>query len=773
MESKRCTDMYNDIVREMDRVVEALPETTPLVSKPLQLLPDDSEKTVFLKLKSLCHQLKRVHPEGLVRGTDAGPSSGLPRKSPRRDQPGDRPLSLSGLSLDSELPTQTAGLHIPSTGHGSVPLCIPDNLDWDSRNNHFVEIPGVERGGLKLCEEALSILRTIKGPVCPVCIVGRCRTGKSYLLSQLQGGRFRLGNKMDRETLGIWMGSQPFQHTLPDGRQVTVVLFDTEGMEAHDAKENTDNQIFSLSVLLGSLLIYNTKSVPHSHDLQSLHYIGNLSKSIQVRSSRATSAEEIRRVSECLPQFFWLLRDVDLEITDRKGEKCSMKTYLLEKVLKADDGFDDDVADQNRVRKSILTFFSDFDAFALPPPSADKEVIQNMEDPRYATYVTSAFHQGMARVKKEIGKKFCPKRNVAGNIINGDQLADLLQCYVNAINTPGTVPNMEDSWTQTLQLTYQRAVEGAVKIYEDEMKDLSLRLPCDEQELLGHHQFFFEMALDGFRADTQLDCDSALMQQNMKELEDRCAFFDDSGRCSAGILYQYLCENETKSEEHCRQMKNLLMEVHVQPVLDSLSANTQYDDVMRAVTAADELYWEMAAGPKANDVYGEFLKELQEHRERVEHTLCQLKDYDRRLEEERVRDQQNRVKIREREEETERLLGQMQQEKEQGLAKLKAMEEANRQRLQQLNRENQEASRRQAERMERDHSSRMSALKKEQEEQFQRTTQRLENEKRSLEGTMQSLRNQQQQLQNEVSQLRNRPPTVVHRGGGGGGCVVM
>ncbi|XP_078673225.1 guanylate-binding protein 1-like isoform X1 [Branchiostoma floridae x Branchiostoma belcheri] len=771
MQSTRCTDMYNDIVREMHRVVEALPDTTPLVSKPLQLLPDDSEQTAFRKLKSLCHQLKRVNPEGLVSGTDAGPSSGpRPRKSPRRGPPGDRPLSLSSLTLDSGLPTP---MDIPATGHGSVPLCIPDNLEWDPTNNRLVAIPGVERGGLKLCEEALSILRAIKGPVCPVCIVGRCRTGKSYLLSQLQGGRFRLGNKMDRETLGIWMGSQPFQHTLADGRQVTVVLLDTEGMEAHDAKENTDNQIFSLSVLLGSLLIYNTKNVPHSHDLQSLHYIGNLSKSIQVRSSRGTSAEEIRRVSDCLPQFFWLLRDVDLEITDRKGQRCSMKTYLLEKVLKADDSFDDDVADQNRVRKSILTFFSDFDAFALPPPSADTEVIQNMEDPRYASYVTSAFHQGMARVKKEIVGKFAPKTNLAGNIINGDQLADLLQCYVRAINTPGTVPNMEDSWTQTLQLTYQRAVEGAVKIYEDEMKALSRRLPCDEQELLGHHQFYFEMALDGFRADTELDCDSALMQENMKELEDRCASFDDGGRCSGGILYQYLCENEAKSEEHCREMKNLLMEAHVQPVLDSLSANTQYGDVMRAVEAADQMYWEMAAGPKANDVYNEFLKELQEHRDRVEHTLSQLKDYDRRLEEERVRDQQNRVIIREQEEETERLLQQMQQQKEQDLAKVKAMEEANRQRLQQLSREHQEASRRQTERMERDHFSRMSAFKKEQEEQFRRTTERLENEKRSLEGTMQSLRNQQQQLQNQVSELRNRPPTVVHKRSGGGGCVVM
>eukprot|EP00058_Branchiostoma_floridae_P024633 XP_002610123.1 hypothetical protein BRAFLDRAFT_89829 [Branchiostoma floridae] len=31
MQSKRCTDMYNDIVREMDRIVEALPETKAFV----------------------------------------------------------------------------------------------------------------------------------------------------------------------------------------------------------------------------------------------------------------------------------------------------------------------------------------------------------------------------------------------------------------------------------------------------------------------------------------------------------------------------------------------------------------------------------------------------------------------------------------------------------------------------------------------------------------------------------------------------------------------
>lgn len=73
--------------------------------------------------------------------------------------------------------------------------------------------------------------------------------------------------------LGIWIGQKTIEHRMPTGEKVTLVFLDSEGIGAMDSKDSTDatdNQIFTLSVLLSSLLIYNSKSLPKSSDLEKL-----------------------------------------------------------------------------------------------------------------------------------------------------------------------------------------------------------------------------------------------------------------------------------------------------------------------------------------------------------------------------------------------------------------------------------------------------------------------------------------------------------------------
>ena len=72
---------------------------------------------------------------------------------------------------------------------------------------------------------------------------------------------------------GIWLGRMPVQHRLRSGEVITVVFLDSEGIgstDSPDATDSTDNQIFTLSVLISSLLIYNSKNVPKNSDLEKL-----------------------------------------------------------------------------------------------------------------------------------------------------------------------------------------------------------------------------------------------------------------------------------------------------------------------------------------------------------------------------------------------------------------------------------------------------------------------------------------------------------------------
>jgi len=51
-----------------------------------------------------------------------------------------------------------------------------------------------------------------------------------------------------------------------------VVLLDSEGIDSVTGEGLGDNQIFTLTVLLASVLIYNTRGVPTRWDLEGLEY---------------------------------------------------------------------------------------------------------------------------------------------------------------------------------------------------------------------------------------------------------------------------------------------------------------------------------------------------------------------------------------------------------------------------------------------------------------------------------------------------------------------
>lgn len=196
------------------------------------------------------------------------------------------PAQLQQLNLESTVMTSRYQSYDVTTKHaefqvgkgGAIPLCYPNDMEWDQKRNICKRLENVERTTLILNPQALEILRLISGPVCVIAIVGPCRSGKSYILSRLISSRgerchFDLGHYMDPKTMGIWMWDQPFKMKLKNYKgDVTMILLDTEGIDAVNASDQGDSQIFTLSVLLSSLLIYNSMNVPKREDLNQMQY---------------------------------------------------------------------------------------------------------------------------------------------------------------------------------------------------------------------------------------------------------------------------------------------------------------------------------------------------------------------------------------------------------------------------------------------------------------------------------------------------------------------
>ncbi|KAK2566431.1 Guanylate-binding protein 6 [Acropora cervicornis] len=493
----------------------------------------------------------------------------------------------------------------------AIPICIPNNCSWNESSQIFKQDKSQPRSELQLVDEALRKLRSIHGPVCVVSIAGPCRKGKSYILSRIfdQPNVFGLGNSFDPETMGMWMWVVPEKYRDNTGQEFTVVLLDSEGIDAVGSQVVNDHAIFILSVLLSSVLIYNSVGVPTRTDLETLEYpfhlspvteisqktnlhkitgiqvdvlfglevalsfgieleeknrkdaipfqhfltfrghIINLCRRIQLLAGEKIDDETARRV---FPSFVWLLRDVVLQLP--KGIE-NLKKYFLEKVFKTGKARSDK---SQKVVDNILKYFPDFDAFPLCPPSADPEVIQDLPDSWGQGTVDSSFVEGVENFKRLMKPKLCPKKSFVGpGLVTGEALAILFEEYVREINTPGAVPIVQNAWDVVTENKCTEFLENAKAVYNAGMKELCL--PCDDMKIRRLHETQFVEALSFFENNTE-DIDLAARWKYIEKLA-------DYANEEESVL---LRDNNRKTELECDHLIKSLREIYLEPVFSDL-----------------------------------------------------------------------------------------------------------------------------------------------------------------------------------------------------------
>ena len=154
----------------------------------------------------------------------------------------------------------------------SLPLVLPSTFSFDFETQQLTEVkcvgPVRKASEFKLVPEALKLLESISKPVAVVSINGPFRSGKSYFLSRMLGGKetFKLGHTTDACTRGIWMAT-----SVLECEEFALVLLDTEGIDATDKRnESGVTKLLLLTMLLSSTFIYNSKKVPKGRDLKKM-----------------------------------------------------------------------------------------------------------------------------------------------------------------------------------------------------------------------------------------------------------------------------------------------------------------------------------------------------------------------------------------------------------------------------------------------------------------------------------------------------------------------
>ena len=510
-----------------------------------------------------------------------------------------RQLSLPDRTLPPALP-----LIISTQDSWELHSCKLETTNTDTQDHH-----------LQLVQGTLELLRSIDKPLAILSICGPYRSGKSYFMSRLLGspGAFQLGHSMRACTRGIWMAT-----TILECKEFATILLDTEGIDVVGVSETMAMSLLTLTTLLSSYLIYNSKKVPQKVDLDKMRCFSQLSTSLLAQKGDSMTTEAMKKF---FPRFLWLLRDVHLAITDKEGKKITPTEFLHTRILASECG------EPTELGSSLCSLFPSLECYTLPVPSIKKDVICNIV--KQEDKLKPAFNTAISELIQQILQQVAPKVAIDGvSLVNGSTFVALACGYVEAINTPGALPNLEQGWQAVVRLQIKEYTDKLVREYEREMEE-SLKgiLPLEERNLMRIHELTLIKKIADLQQEVHrinpLNSSPDNMKPLMSKLEHEIMKWSkpDEREVVGGVLFQFTTENHSKSKQHCEE----LLREHVQDnkVKDKVTEAVQSSkplNIKGEIQAITHQYNEVAVGPAASEVLEKGLMELNQ----LERTLNSL-----------------------------------------------------------------------------------------------------------------------------------------------------
>ena len=103
-------------------------------------------------------------------------------------------------------------------------------------------------------------------------------------------------------------------------------------------------------------------------------------------------------------------------------------------------------------------------------------------------------------------------------------LAVLVDIYVDALNTPGAVPNVEKAWEVFIHRKCSESSAAALEAYEKAMTSVNQSLPCTNGEIHQLHRAAWNKCLKVFGSETE-GISAANTDKYLKELTVRTEKF--------------------------------------------------------------------------------------------------------------------------------------------------------------------------------------------------------------------------------------------------------
>ena len=456
--------------------------------------------------------------------------------------------------------------------------------------------------GFQINEEALDFLRSIKEEIIIVSVIGKARTGKSYLMNLLldligKGNGFQVASSLQSCTKGIWLWGTP-KNSL--NGKAKIVFLDSEGTSSMDKSTKTyDSRIFALVVLISSLFLYNTYSNIDEHGINELSLAAHLSNAITTNSN----IDKDELLTELSPKFIWIIRDFTLEkIHPETGEEISSKEYL-ELCLK-NKRCGKGCNDNNVIRQNIIKFFPERDCVTLIRPVDSEDDLKKLNMIPYNN-LKPEFKMEFKILKDKIFKEALPKK-LNGKKLTGPALATLIEEFVKVINS-GKIPNINNTWDSVIEKDVSDAFYKSYELFKNNTSSLKIGKDniYNERELMEILYDFKYISMNNY--DTLLQSNGDTFKQNNYKkmyLEKK----NDLNNKIDSIIKNIISNNNSLSSNYCTNLINELFKSFELRLSQNVFNSKNYNDIIFELSEIMKKYNSSGKGSFKDETCFEFLK---------------------------------------------------------------------------------------------------------------------------------------------------------------------
>lgn len=304
-------------------------------------------------------------------------------------------------------------------------------------------------------------------------VVGPYHSGKSFLLNQLAGRQaFKVGASVEPETLGIWM--LPLEQRSPDGAQ--VVLVDTEGFFGTNVAEYYDANIFAITALLSSQIVYNSIKLIDQAAVDYMELLAQRTRLFSLRSS-LVPLEENHWQSHLpfeFPPLTWVVEDFVQDLGQRSPLDWLQSFFEAKRDANQPDG--------------LAEVLSEVDCRTLFLPATSLVELRDLSSVP-SDRLTSEFRTGVEQLRSDLVARMPESRFGAGGLVS------FLRMLVSAANRD-LFPQLPDYWNVWMHSIADIAKSDAVIYYRQRLDGALV-----ERDVLPEAELERQAAL--LREDTQ------------------------------------------------------------------------------------------------------------------------------------------------------------------------------------------------------------------------------------------------------------------------------